>query len=481
MNHRIDFLVFVIFFYTFVMISPVSGDSSLPLIMTGSGTYSQELYGNSVSCSGDLNGDGYFDVIVGAPQNDLAANNAGAVFIYWGGPQLTLDDIPDVVLTGPHEYAQFGRVISCEGDLNGDEFDDLIVGVPAYNSSKTRQDIAGRAQIFFGSETFDTVADWTVDGAVANAELGFRACFLGDVSGDLANDFALSYLTFEPEKTWHIALFYGGSGLDTTPDALISQPVSRFDEAFTVSPAGDFNADGVGDVLIGSSIDYQTYLYYGGGDPFNTSPQVTFTGEVLGDGFGYAVAGKRGCDFNHDGADDIVISAPQADTATYEKAGKVYVYFGSENPDATVDLTYEGDQDLIFFGGSLSVGRILADYTWDIVVGAYLYGSPNDIGAVYIFSPATKSALFLQGETNGDGFGYALDIGGDCNDDSSNDLLISAFYFGVNNNGKAYLYSGQPPDVPALGHEAILIVMILLSFVISLSKLRGLAEQSGDE
>jgi len=89
-------LLFGFFFITGGL--QVHAENSLSLLMTGQGTYVHENYGISGTCAGDINGDGVADVIVGAPQNDHTAVNAGAVYIYWGGAHLSLDDTPDLVL-----------------------------------------------------------------------------------------------------------------------------------------------------------------------------------------------------------------------------------------------------------------------------------------------------------------------------------------------------------------------------------------------
>jgi hypothetical protein len=99
-----------------------------------------------VSSAGDVNGDGYADVIVGAYLNDAGGTDAGRAYIYFGGP--AMDNIADVVLTGEAAGDFFGSSVSTAGDVNGDGYSDVIVG--ALISMMQAVTSAGRAYIYFG-------------------------------------------------------------------------------------------------------------------------------------------------------------------------------------------------------------------------------------------------------------------------------------------------------------------------------------------
>ena len=95
-------------------------------------------YSASVSTAGDVNGDGYADVIVGA---NHYSSNTGRAYIYFGGP--TMNNAPDVIMTGEATGNLFGSSVSTAGDVNGDGYADVIVGAYGYSSSM------GRAYILF--------------------------------------------------------------------------------------------------------------------------------------------------------------------------------------------------------------------------------------------------------------------------------------------------------------------------------------------
>ena len=84
-----------------------------------------DLFGVTVSSAGDVNGDGYEDIIIGAPFNDAGGVNAGRAYIYFGGT--VMDSIADVILTGEAAGDIFGISVSSAGDVNGDSYDDVIV------------------------------------------------------------------------------------------------------------------------------------------------------------------------------------------------------------------------------------------------------------------------------------------------------------------------------------------------------------------
>ncbi len=131
------------------------------VIMTGEATGIN--FGVSVSSAGDVNGDGYSDVIVGAYGY---SSNTGRAYMYFGGA--AMDNAADVTMTGETAGNIFGVSVSSAGDVNGDGYSDVIVGAYGYSSS------TGRAYIFFGGSSMDNIADVTMTGEAANNYFGFR-------------------------------------------------------------------------------------------------------------------------------------------------------------------------------------------------------------------------------------------------------------------------------------------------------------------
>ncbi|MBL0108002.1 MAG: FG-GAP repeat protein [Ignavibacteria bacterium] len=145
------------------------------VIMTGetSGNY----FGNSVSSAGDVNGDGYTDVIVGSY---LYSSNTGRAYIYFGGG--SMNNVVDLTMTGETTSDFFGKSVSSAGDINGDGYSDVIVGATGYSTS------TGRAYIYFGGVSMDNVADVIMTGEATGDSFGNSVSSAGDINGDGYSD-----------------------------------------------------------------------------------------------------------------------------------------------------------------------------------------------------------------------------------------------------------------------------------------------------
>ena len=119
-----------------------------------------DYFGFSVSTAGDVNGDGFSDVIVGAYTNDAGGTDAGRAYIFFGGA--SMDNTADVTLTGASDEDKFGTSVSTAGDVNGDGYFDVIVGAN-YNDAGGSD--AGSAYIYLGGAGMDDVADLILTGA----------------------------------------------------------------------------------------------------------------------------------------------------------------------------------------------------------------------------------------------------------------------------------------------------------------------------
>ncbi len=143
-----------------------------------------DLFGNSVSSAGDVNGDGYDDLIVGAPYNDAAGAAAGRAYIYFGDD--VVDNIADVILDGAAIGDHFGNSVSTAGDVNGDGFSDVIVG--AYTNDAGGTD-AGSAYIYFGGVSMDNTADLILNVFFTDGDrFGYSVSTAGDLNGDGYSD-----------------------------------------------------------------------------------------------------------------------------------------------------------------------------------------------------------------------------------------------------------------------------------------------------
>src|SRR5262249_4069322 len=148
------------------------------------GFASNDQLGTSVASAGDMNGDGFADIIVGAPLSDVGGVDAGRAYVFFGGR--SPDAVADITMTGAAAGDQLGYFVAPAGDVNGDGFADAIAGAPFSDQGAT-VDI-GRAYVFYGGPTADGVADFTMIGAAAGDNFGNAVAPAGDVNADGFSD-----------------------------------------------------------------------------------------------------------------------------------------------------------------------------------------------------------------------------------------------------------------------------------------------------
>ena len=203
--------------------------------------------------AGDINNDGYDDLIVGSHGYDNGQANEGRAWVFQGS-ELGLLTIPSTVLEIDVPQASFGYSTFTAGDVNGDFFDDVIVGAFGYsNGMDTAQ---GAAFVYAGSETGVTnTPAWSFYGSQADAWFGLSAQTAGDVNNDDYDDIIVSSERYDVTRTdqgraW---VFLGSaSGLSTGIDWYTSGV--QTDEVFgwRSAGAGDVNGDGLDDVIVGA-------------------------------------------------------------------------------------------------------------------------------------------------------------------------------------------------------------------------------------
>ncbi len=455
-----------------------------------------EYFGYSVSSAGDVNGDGYDDVIVGARAYNAST---GRAYIYYGGP--SMDSIADVTLTGGTNFNEFGYSVSSAGDVDGDGLDDVIVGALRYNSYQ------GRAYVFYGSSFSSSTisagsADVTLTGETGSSYFGRSVSSAGDVDGDGLDDVIVGADAYNSSQG-RAYVFYGSSFSSSTisagsADVTLTGETAGDAFGYSVSSAGNVNNDQYDDLIIGAA-EYgsrrgRAYVFYGSASLSSTisagSADVTLAGETTNNQFGCSVSSAD--DVNGDGYDDVIIGAMRYNF--YQ--GRAYIYYGGSAMDATGDVTFTGEAVGDYFGFSVSsAGDINNDSYADAVVSARDYSiGGSDQGRVYVFSSGIKTtwrdAIFksaslntLQvtgnayvdnmqvgdvtfsksklgvaemdsledwifiGASSGDRVGYSVAHAGDINADGYPDVIIGAPEFdsgGLSNNGAMYIHFGGP-------------------------------------
>jgi FG-GAP repeat/FG-GAP-like repeat len=341
-------------------------------------------FGASVASAGDFNGDDYPDFIIGAQQSSAE----GKAFIYYGGP--SLDATPDVTLIGESTglLTEFGASVASAGDVNEDGFDDVIVGAPWYPGGGNRP---GRAYVFFGGAVPDSVPDRVFSGVGFYDQLGSVVGSAGDMNGDGHPDVFASapYSNLAAQAAGAIYVWFGGPAFDTTSDLTVLGSGGN-EHLMKAANAGDVNGDGFSD-LIGAGWT-QVRVWFGGSSP-NAVADLSLARPYA------SVAGAG--DVNGDGIDDFVVGSLNDFVG-----GRVSIYLGGNNVDAAEDLHYVGDDagaaiGLCVAGGGHVDGPgpadLIASANWDPEAIGY------NRGRVYVFGNSLTLTDICRSQPDGTG------------------------------------------------------------------------------
>jgi len=412
---------------------------------TAYGGQAEAKFGTSVATAGDVNGDGYADIIVGAEAYDHGQTTEGTARVYYGSPT-GLGSTVSWSAEGDRDYAYFGNSVATAGDVNGDGYADVIVGANKYGKDQVQE---GAAFVFHGSpDGLSATANWTAESNQAGAQFGVSVGTAGDVNGDGYADVIIGapYYDLGSDDAGRAFVYVGSaSGLSAMP-AWTASPSKSGEFGYSVGTAGDVNGDGYSDVIIGQPGGW-AYVYHGSASGPNVSPDWTVQGEGYDPQFGASV-GTAG-DVNGDGFADVIVGAPFYD----ESKGRAYVYFGSSRGlSATPGWTATGNENNARFGVSVrAAGDVNGDGYGDIIVGTYYWdtGQPGRRGWAYVYhgSAAGLSAISnwaVEGDQDNAQFGIRVGTAGDVNGDGYADVIVGAqAYRTAHGEGRAFVFHGS--------------------------------------
>lgn len=395
-------------------------------------------FGGRASSAGDVNGDGYDDVIVGAWRDDDGGTDSGVAFIFFGSaapPSTISASSADVILVGRNIGDQFGHGLSSAGDFNGDGYDDVIVGAHLDDGASTN---SGAAYVFYGSATLSGVidassADVFLLGVAMGDGFGWSASLAGDVNDDGYDDVIVGAWEANDGgmSSGAAYVFLGSATPASTMNAsaadLILVGADAFDQfGYSVSSAGDVNGDGYPDVIVGAKWDDDggnssgaAFIFFGSATPTGTidasAADVAIAGADADDLFGYSVSSAG--DINGDGYDDVIVGAYLDDDGGAQ-AGVAFIFFGAAVPAAVIDasaanLKLVGRDPGDFLGYKVSsAGDFNGDGYSDVIVGALLDDDGGtDSGVAFIF----LGSAALPGTINASSADVTL-VGGDPGD-----------------------------------------------------------------
>ncbi len=417
-------------------------------------------FGYSVSSAGDVNADGYSDVIVGARYYDNGETNEGAAFVYHGSSS-GLSTTASTFLEPDQTGADFGFSAAGAGDVNGDGYDDVIVGAYRYDNGQTDE---GVAFVFHGSSSgIATTAATTLEENQADAQFGYSVSTAGDVNGDGYSDVIVSARYYTHGQSYEGAAFvYHGSssGINSTYAAFMEENKAAANMGRSVSCAGDVNGDGYSDVIVGA--DNHTngqanegafYVYHGSSTGINTTAATSVESNQSSANLGRFTSCAG--DVNGDGYSDVIVGAVNYDNGETDE-GVVFVYHGSSSGiSSTPTTTLEEDQAGASFGQCVSsAGDVNGDGYADVIVGAIYYDNgQTDEGAAFIYlgsssGLSTNADVRLEADQADANFGQAVAGAGDVNGDGFSDVIVGSNLYenGQTDEGAAFVYHGGESD-----------------------------------
>ena len=427
------------------------------------GTFNGENFGSGVATAGDVNGDGYADIIVGSHSFNFGQDREGRAYAFYGSAS-GLSQTPNWIFESNLKWCEIGWHVATAGDVNNDGFDDVLVSSEFCSPTPDLETREGRVYLFLGSASgLATNYAWMAQGKNGSDEsFGWSIASAGDVNSDGFSDVIIGapWASYPAGHEGRAYVYFGSSsGLAATADWIGEGedilPWTGFGQS--VDSAGDVNGDGFDDVIIGWPGNPYTVagegivVVYLGPLTADEEPAWSYHNGRQDSALGTTVAGVG--DVNGDGYDDVMAgSYIHPNPSSF--SGIAYLFLGSSTgPSLAPDWSYEGDQLYAHYAWTIdSAGDVNKDGYGDVVISAPFYddGESNEgKGYLYFSSPGgflSEPVYTIQSNQQDAQLGWAINTAGDVNGDGIDDIIVGARDFdsgGMDNNGRVTVYYGQ--------------------------------------
>jgi hypothetical protein len=421
----------------------VGGD--IDVIKVHVGASGLDEFGNAVCGPGDLNGDGIPDYVIAAHKTGYPLGDEGMVTAYSGADHSTL-----WIVEGENNDDRFGHALAAVADIDGDGVGELAVSAIYFDNGAHTN--AGKVYLLSGADGSEL---WGYASIYSNHSFGDALAAAGDINGDGFEDVVVGMPGADSGALTNAGRIVVLNGRFGTYMKEVYGTATGNNFGTSVAGPGDLNADGYDDVVVGvpgydapglvnagrlTLVSGKWLAGLGGGQYLQI-----LNGNAAGGELGYDVS--RVGDVNDDGVGDFLAAAPFATTAYGTEAGVVYVYSGATR--SKLEQLY-GQDDYDHFGETVAAaGDVDHDGVPDALVGAPSDGfsTISQEGWIFAFSGRTGDLILeYEGDFWGGRLGSSLDTVGDLNGDGTAEIIAGAPFSDdhATDDGRATILSLEP-------------------------------------
>ncbi|SDH39378.1 FG-GAP repeat-containing protein [Dyadobacter soli] len=446
----------------FVYLGTAQGISLIPNIIQSN--QADAHLGTALASAGDVNGDSFSDIIIGAPHYDKAYSDQGLAQIHLGSAN-GVNPNPSIALTGQQMEEEFGRAVACAGDVQGDGYADVMIAAKTQGKSLPNQ---GVVMLYSGIQAgIGKKPSSVFKSDQGNAYLGQSLAGAGDVDGDGYSDIVIGAYLYDQgqDNEGAIMVWHGGaSGPGMATGVYSAQSESAL--GYSISGAGDIDGDGYDDMIVGAphydngqSEEGVAFVFKGTPDGISKNASDTLEADQADASFGTSVSAAG--DINGDGFGDIIVGAMHYDSGENEE-GAAFVYFGSPAGLNPVPIHLESNKTGAWFGcAAAHAGDLNDDGFSEIVIGAMNYSNgQSEEGAVYVFpgspnGPNIAGLRIIESDLVDARLGNAVSAAGDLNGDGRDDIVAGAYSVGDFDAGAIFIGYGKANSLDSLTMECI--------------------------
>lgn len=413
------------------------------LVRVISGPATAQRFGYALDATGDVDGDGVDDLLIGAPGATGGSFAPARAYVHSGATGALLrEHVPNIANSG------LGTAVSGLDDVDGDGVDDYLIGVPQVGLSN----LDGRIALHSGATG---ALIYNVLGASGYTKPGISLDAIGDVNGDSIADFVAGCANSNTSTYFTDGKVIVCSGANGAVLHVIDGPTTNDGFGVDLAALGDVDADGRGDFVVGTfgATPNGSHPGTGGAAYVHSGATGALIRELIPSEFGgiYGQSVAGGGDLDHDGVGDVLVAAPELDVHPWNpNDGRIWAFSG-----ATGELLFYVERlGVPGIGvGLASLSDLDADGFVEFGIGAPQTGGAAS-GRAWIFSPCPlPPRVFCTAKTNSLGCVPQIAFTGSASLTSASAFTIGAANILNNKTGTLFYGTNGPAAVPFQGGQ----------------------------